>query len=163
MKNGYYYATVSEVNVQCYPPPPGANIQGSKSYKYTNDAATNDTVEETNQIVILKSFQATGDNPDYDPNASASGKSSAAPTNTPASVPGEAGIGAMGDGSGSGSGSGSGTGTQSAGSAATGSSGSGGFNQGTGSTGKSEGDKIAVRLGGSVFAVLVAVAAALCL
>lgn len=159
MKNGYYYAMVNEVVVDCYNPPPGANIQGSKSYIYTDPAATNNTVEETNNIVILKSLQATGDDPNL--GAVPSGSSSVAPTNTPASVPGQSGIGAAGDGSNPDPGAGSGSNTQSAGSAAT-SAPPGGFNQGGGSTGKSEGDKISVRLGGSVFAVLVAVAAALC-
>src|SRR5579871_1218806 len=149
MKNGYYYAMVNEVVVDCYNPPPGAHIQGSKSYIYTNPAATNDTVEETDNIVILKSLQATGDDPDF--GAVSSGvSSSTAPTNTPASVPGQSGIGAAGDGSnpdpGAGSGGSSGSNTQSAGSAST-SAAPGGFNQGGGSTGKSEGDKIAVRLG----------------
>jgi len=161
MKNGYYYAMVNEVVVKCYDPPPGANVQGSKSYIYTDPAGTNNTVEETNNIVVLKSLQATGD----DPNVGApSGSSSLAPTNTPASVPGQSGIGAAGDGSNpnpGGPGTDSGSNTQSSGSAST-SAAAGGFNQGGGSTGKSEGDKIAVRLGGSVFAVLVAVAAALC-
>ena len=161
MKNGYYYAMVNEVVVDCYNPPTGANIQGSKAYKYTNLAATNDTVEETNNIVILKSLQATGDNPNFGAVPSG-GSSSAAPSNTPNSVPGESSVGAAGDGSNPNPGGGdSGSNTQSAGSASTGTA-SGGFNQGGGSTGKSEGDKIAVRLGGSVFAVLVAVAAALC-
>jgi hypothetical protein len=166
MKNGYYYAMVDEVVVECYNPPPGANIKGSKSYIYTDQAATNNTVEETDNIVILKSLQANGDDPDI--GAVPSGvSSSVGATNTPASIPGQSGIGAAGDGSnpnpgaGNGNGNGDGSNTQSAGSAAT-SAPASGFDQGGGSTGKSEGDKIAVRLGGSVFAVLVAVAAALC-
>jgi hypothetical protein len=163
MKNGYYYAMVNEVVVECYNPPPGAHIKGSKSYIYTDPAATNDTVEETNNIVILKSLQANGNEPNI---GAPSGVSSAGgPTNTPASIPGQSGVGAAGDGSnpnpGGGNGNGDGSNTQSADSAAT-SAPASGFNQGGGSTGKSEGDKIAVRLGGSVFAVLVAVAAALC-
>ncbi|KAK3078413.1 hypothetical protein LTS18_007572, partial [Coniosporium uncinatum] len=43
MQNGYYYARVTDVNVECYDPPQGANVQGSKSYVYTNVAGTNDT------------------------------------------------------------------------------------------------------------------------
>jgi len=155
MQNGYYYAMFNDVSVECYNPPAGANIQGSKSYIYTDIAATNNTIEETNDIVVLGSLQANGNDPGL--GASSSSGSSKA-TSTPESVPGESGIGAMGDGGDDGSGSG----TQSAGSAATSSSGSG-FSQGNPSSGKSEGDKIAARVGGSVFAVLVAVAAALCL
>lgn len=160
MQNGYYYAMFNDVSVECYNPPSGANIQGSKSYIYTDVAATNNTIEETNNIVILGSLQANGNDPGLGASSSGSPKSTSAATNTPESVPGESGIGAMGDGGSDGSGSGSGT--QSAGSAATSGSGSG-FNQGNPSSGKSEGDKIAARVGGSVFAVLVAVAAALCL
>jgi beta-glucanase (GH16 family) len=160
MKNGYYYAMVNEVVVDCYDPPPGAHIKGSKSYIYTDPAATNDTVEETDNIVILKSLQATGEDPNVGEVPSGV-SSSVAPTNTPASVPGQAGIGAAADGSNPSPGSDGATNTESAASASS-SAASGGFNQGGGSTGKSEGDKIAVRLGGSVFAVLVAVAAALC-
>lgn len=169
MKNGYYYAMVNDVNVQCYDPPSGANIQGSKAYMYTNSAATNNTVEETNNLVILKSLQANGNDPDLGASQSSStsgtpkSTSSAAASNTPESIPGESGIGQVPGGGGASSGtsgdSSSGSGTNSAGSAS--SSSAGGFSQGTGSTGKSEGDKISAKVGGSVFAVLVAVAVAL--
>merc|ERR1712098_519357 len=37
MENGYYYATFDEVSVQCYDPPSNANINGSKSYIFTDD------------------------------------------------------------------------------------------------------------------------------
>lgn len=165
MKNGYYYAMVNDVTVECYSPPSGVNIQGSKAYEYTSDAATNNTVEETNNLVILDSLQANGNDPTLGGTSTSSGTpkstSGSAATNTPESIPGESGIGVVPGENNSGSGSGSGSGTESAGSAAT--SSSSGFSQGTGSTGKSEGDKIAARVGGSVFAVLVAVAAALCL
>jgi len=157
MQNGYYYAMVNDVTVECYNPPSGANIQGSKSYIYTDVSATNNTIEETNTIVILGSLQANGNDPGL--GASSTAKSGSAATNTPESVPGESGIGAEGDGDADGNGSGSGT--ASAGSAAT--SSASGFSQGNPSSGKSEGDKITARVGGSVFAVLVAVAAALCL
>lgn len=163
MKNGYYYAMVNSVTVECYDPPTGANIQGSKAYEYTDKAATNNTVEETNNMVVLGSLQANGNDPGFGASSSSGSTpkstSSNSATNTPESVPGESGIGAMGDSGDSGSGSGSGT--ASAGSAST--SAASGFSQGTGSTGKSEGDKISARVGGSVFAVLVAVAAALSL
>lgn len=166
MKNGYYYAMVNDVTVECYSPPSGVNIQGSKAYQYTNDAATNNTVEGTNNLVILDSLQANGNDPSIGGTTTSSGTpkstSSNAATNTPESIPGESGIGVVpgesNGGSNSGN-SGSGSGTESAGSAST--SSSSGFSQGTGTTGKSEGDKISARVGGSVFAVLVAVTAAL--
>ena len=168
MKNGYYYALVSDVSVSCYQPPGGSNIQGSKSYTYTNAAGTNNTVEETNNLVVLKSLLASGDNPNYDPNASSA--SGSKPTSTPQSVPGEVGAGGRGgnqNSGGSGSGGNSPSGTQSGGAAATSaSSGGTGFNQGSGSTGGSKSSATGMqeqKLGGSVFAVLVAVAVMLCL
>lgn len=63
MQNGYYYARFSEVSVQCYDPPPMAQKQGSKSYKYTDARGTNDTVAITNNQVILGSLMGTGENP----------------------------------------------------------------------------------------------------
>lgn len=71
---GYYYAIFDEVTIQCYDPPPGANIKGSKSYIYTDPAGTNDTVEITDKDTVLKSFLGSGTdmNADY-PSASSSG------------------------------------------------------------------------------------------
>ncbi|OKL57252.1 putative glycosidase crf2 [Talaromyces atroroseus] len=59
---GYDYATIKEVNITCYDPPSGANIQGNISYIYTNDAATNNTVEITNNSTVMASFEDTGTN-----------------------------------------------------------------------------------------------------
>ena len=56
MENGYYYARFQEVSVQCYDPPSGAQTKGSKSYKYTDAAGTNNTVAITNDQVILGSL-----------------------------------------------------------------------------------------------------------
>jgi len=63
MQNGAYLAQVQKVNVQCYDPPPQAKIKGKKSYKYTDPAATNNTVEISDDIVILGSLLGTGENP----------------------------------------------------------------------------------------------------
>ncbi|KAI9828526.1 MAG: hypothetical protein M1819_006582 [Sarea resinae] len=63
MTNGYYYAMVSDVNVECYDPPQGANVTGSKSYIFNSAAGTNDTVATVNDPTILSSFEATGENP----------------------------------------------------------------------------------------------------
>ncbi|RMD39786.1 hypothetical protein DV735_g5345, partial [Chaetothyriales sp. CBS 134920] len=63
MVNGYYYAAFESVDIQCYDPPSGANVQGSKSYIYTDDALTNSSVEITDDFVVLGSFLATGLDP----------------------------------------------------------------------------------------------------
>jgi hypothetical protein len=65
MQNGYYYAEVSKVTVECYDPPPMAIKKGSKAYKYTDTAATNNTVEITDDLVILGSLYASGEDPDF--------------------------------------------------------------------------------------------------
>jgi len=90
-------------NVQCYNPPSGYQNKGNKAYAYTTTAGTNDTVAITNDNTILASFQATGNNPNYDPDgtksASASGTktsatSSSTPSNNDNTVPGISGAGA---------------------------------------------------------------------
>lgn len=67
MQNGYYYANVKEVNVECYDPPEGANVQGSKSYRITGPSGTNDTVVMSDDVVVLNSLFATGEDPGHDP------------------------------------------------------------------------------------------------
>ena len=144
MKNGYYYAMFSDVNVQCYDPPAGANIVGKKSYIYTDTAGTNQSIQITDDSVILKSLYASGDNPNNDPYGSSNTKSGSAPSATPESIPGvSGGVGARGDTSGSSSDSSG--------------SGSSGFSQGTGSHSSSGAAAVQERLlsGGSAFAVLV--------
>jgi beta-glucanase (GH16 family) len=167
MQNGYYYAMFSDVNVQCYQPPSTAGpVSGSKVYEYTDAAGTNDTVATTNNLVILKSLFASGDDPKVDPNASTS-SAGVKPTATPESVPGVSGAGTRGDdpqAAAGGSGSGSGTASAASGAAAaTGTAGSS-FSQGSGSSGsgKSSASAIRVKETGSFFAVLVAVTVALC-
>ena len=175
--NGYYYATVTDVNVQCYDPPSGANVTGSKSYIYTSNAGTNNTVSLTNDNTILKSLLGTGTNMSADYPHSASSASSAstassatasstsaAATSEVATVPGLSGAGPGTDGqrgsssdSGS-SGSGSSGSSGSSVSSASGST-STGFVQGPSTvksgSGASQGtEKV---LEGSLFAVLVAV------
>ncbi|KAK4552913.1 putative glycosidase CRH2 [Recurvomyces mirabilis] len=101
MQNGYYYASVSEVKVNCYNPPSGfANNNGNKAYYYDSTFGTNDTVCTGNNNTVLASFFATGDNMKEDPNASASAsaKTSAATASaTPQTVPGIAGGGNAGN------------------------------------------------------------------
>lgn len=146
----YYAAAFDEVDVQCYDPPTGANVSGSVSYIYTNDAGTNNTVAVTNEKTVLKSFLATGLNPSYNPNSAAS---SSAAQSTQATVPGQNGVGPGSNGF-RGGGSASGTSTSS-GSSATGFvQGNGGQNNGAPSSVRQWQDPINR---GSFFAVALAI------
>ncbi|KAI4126614.1 MAG: hypothetical protein LQ347_004915 [Umbilicaria vellea] len=174
--NGYYYATVTDVNVQCYDPPSGANVKGSKAYIYTADGGTNDTIAVTNDNTILKSLLGTGTNmsADFPHSASSSSQASqastatassksAAATSEVATVPGLTGAGPGSDGQRGSASDSSGSGSSSNGgasgvSSATGSAATG-FVQGpstvkTGSGASPGTEKV---LHGSLFAVLVAV------
>jgi hypothetical protein len=83
---GYYAAKVEQVTVECYDPPSGAKRTGSKSYKYTDKAVTNNTVEISNDFVILAGLENTGENPgDASKTKSASSNSE---TNAANMVPG---------------------------------------------------------------------------
>lgn len=147
MSNGYYYASVSDLTVECYDPPDGFNKNyGSAAYYYQNSFGTNDTVAIGNNNTVLSSFYATGDKPDYCPSgcasASASGSKTTAtstPTmsNEPETVPGMSGGGAAGN---SGSSEGSDTsGSANSGGSGTGSSGSTDGNAGSSNGGSSNG------------------------
>ncbi|KAF2274338.1 uncharacterized protein EI97DRAFT_468802 [Westerdykella ornata] len=96
MSNGYYYAQIKSVSVECYDPPSGAKGKGQKSYVYTDRAATNNTVELSDKQVILGSLYATGE----DPQEGASTASNAPkPTKSVNLVPGgNPGGGGRGDG-----------------------------------------------------------------
>jgi len=159
MQNGYYYAMFSNVKVECYQPPAGAQIQGSKAYIDTDERGTNDTVRIIDDLKVLKSMYATGENPNYDPNGSKSSTgSSPSPSSQPETIPGISGAGERGQQQDTQESTG-GTATESgAGSAATGGSGGSGFSQGSGSLGSSGAAKVEGRavVGGSVFAVVVA-------
>ena len=168
MTNGYYYAQFDSVSIQCYDPPSGANIQGSKSYIFTDPAMTNNSVEVTNNNTVLSSFLGTGTNL----TAGTSTGSSSSNSSAPAQVPGLSGVGTGTNGgrgsnstsnggssssSGSGSGSGTGSGTASSSGAA-----SSGFVQGDGGEGSkngagSVGGNTETVFKGSLFAVVVAV------
>jgi hypothetical protein len=67
MQNGYYFARFQEVTVECYDPPKGTQKKGKKTYKYTDEAGTNDTVIMTDDEVILGSLMGTGENPGEKP------------------------------------------------------------------------------------------------
>lgn len=176
MQNGYYYAMVNDVNVECYDPPSGYTNNGDKAYYYMDTRGTNQSVAIGNNNTILSSFMATGDNPSFDPNAKPSGStksasassSSASMTATPESVPGISGGGnaqtsgdaptgeSNGDASGSSSNSGSsGSGTDSSSaSQSSGSSGSSGFSQGASSDGTGSSSDAPKIVAGSAVALI---------
>lgn len=168
--NGYYYAAFSEVRMECYEPPSGANIQGTVSYTYDNVAGTNDSVVIGNDPTVLESLLGSGTNMSADYPSAASSGSSSAETSEVATVPGLTGAGPgtngqrgdnISDGSSdseteSGSGSGGSTNTEESSSAGT------GFVQGGGSNGNGSGSGAPIQrpekvLQGSLFAVVVAV------
>jgi hypothetical protein len=93
MQNGYYYAVVKEVTVECYDPPSdAASTSGDKSYVYTNTEGLESDVAITNKNTILGSFLADGNKPDYNPSASTGTNQ---PTQTPETVPGISGGGSQ--------------------------------------------------------------------
>ena len=146
----YYYATFSEVDIQCYDPPPGANQQGSKSYIYTDSSATNNTVEITNDNTVLKSLLGTGTNMSANYPSGASSASGSSQTSDLATIPGLSGAGPgtngqRGD-------------TTTSGISATGTAANGGFFQGNPGSSAATPRQDTV-LQGSFFAVLVAIVA----
>jgi len=133
MQNGYYYAQIEEVSVECYDVPDGIQQNGNQAYYYLNTEGLEDDVAIGNNNTILGSMFADGENPDYKPQTKTKDGSSK-PTQTPETVPGISGGGSQqvsgqeeGDSGGSGA---------SASAAAPGSSPTGGpvgFTQGDGS------------------------------
>ena len=108
MQNGYYYAVVKEVTVDCYDPPSSVQKSGSQAYYYTSTEGLESDVAIGNNNTILDSFLATGDEPDYDPAASSTAGSDSKPTQTPETVPGISGGGSQQIGGADNPGSGSG-------------------------------------------------------
>lgn len=159
MQNGYYYAMVSDVNVQCYDPPSGANTPGSKAYVYTDAAGTNNTVEITDSLVVLKGLSGTGEDPGVD--TSTQTVSGSKPSATPESIPGVSGAGARGDDTSGSAAAAAVSGSGTASGATTVATGSSGFTQG-GSSSKSAASRVDEKVSGSVFAVIVAIVVALC-
>lgn len=171
MQNGYYYAMIKEVKVECYDPPSGYKNKGSKSYYYDSAYGTNDTVVTSNNNTILSSFYATGENPSYNPDASSSSTSRATGTSTSAAaasstnvetVPGDSGAGTRGDESANAqlsSSPGDSSGSSSAGSSSSG-SGSTSFVQGNPNGGTNDGARV---VAGSLVALVAFFAAAMML
>ncbi|KAI0127310.1 glycoside hydrolase family 16 protein, partial [Xylariales sp. AK1849] len=162
-RDGYYYATFGEVTIECYQTnsPPGTN--SGTSYTFSDDKATNDTVQDGDKSTVLKSLLGSGLDMDKDiPSASTSA--------TAAVIPGLSGGGPGTNGQAAGDAndnSNSGSGTSGGGTTATGGSSSpkctdGTFQQNCGSSGSStntnEGARQEQVSGASAFAALIAVA-----
>lgn len=151
MQNGYYYARFQEVTVECYDPPSDIKTDGSKSYKYTDTSATNNTVEITDDLVVLGSLMGTGEDPG---DASKSGDAQSTATDV-ANVPG----GNVGGGnraeqtSTQATASGTGSGTQATGGSSSSGDGSTEFVQGGSAQSTGAGASIEPRLGGLILAV----------
>jgi beta-glucanase (GH16 family) len=146
-EKGYYYATIGQVDVQCYTPPSGAIQTGNSAYLFTSEAALEADVEITGNSTVLGSMGATGLDMTLGADSSSSATSTGSdsvPTNNSGSV----------GGAGSSSSS-TGTSSTEGGSSSTTSS---GFSQGTSaSQGNSAPNQNERVLRGSLFAVLVAV------
>ena len=92
--NGYYYATVSEVNVECYDPPSNTSKPGSNSYIYTDPSGVESAVQISDKSTVLKSLLGTGVNMTADfPSISGSANPSEI-----ANIPGLNGAGPYGPG-----------------------------------------------------------------
>jgi len=174
MTNGYYAAMFKEVTIECYDPPSNVTQTGSKAYKYTSTDGWESDVEITDDFEVLSSLQATGEDlKKGSPSKSSSASKSSGThksTFTPESIPGGTGSGAQAGGSSSSGGSGGSGGGSSDGSEtsdpgeplSTGVSVKGGFDQGLPGGGDSAGTALVPEgrlVGGSVFAVVVAILA----
>jgi beta-glucanase (GH16 family) len=156
MVNGYYAARFSEVTIDCYDPPSQAQIKGKKTYKYTDEAGTNNTVAITDDVVVLGSLMGTGEDPGE------ASESNAKPSGSVAMVPGGNPGGAGHDAGETAGSSPQGSSPQATDAAAAGGSASGGgsFVQGgsSGSTGAATMVQPGLsRMSGSVCAIVIAV------
>ncbi|KAJ5609767.1 glycosidase crf2 [Penicillium herquei] len=144
--DGYYYATVGQIDIVCADIPSGASVTGNNSYVYTSTSGMESDVEVTSNSTVLGSLGATGLDPTLGANStsSSSSSSSSASDSIPSNTSGSGGSGSAGE--------------QAAGNSTTGSnptSTSSSFSQGTTTSNAANQNDRA--LGGSVFAVLVAV------
>ncbi|KAI1840883.1 hypothetical protein JX265_006987 [Neoarthrinium moseri] len=161
-RDGYYYATFSDVSIECYQTKTAPGTNSGKSYTFTDAKGTNDTVEDGDKNPVLKSLLGTGLDmdkelsPDSDPSEVIPGLTGGGPGTN-----GQAAGDANGSGSSGSSGSGSGS-SGNAGSTPKCSS-SSGWQQDCGSGSSSsgstnEGARQEHALGASAFAALIAVA-----
>jgi beta-glucanase (GH16 family) len=157
MQNGYYFAAFDSVNIDCYDPPSGSNVTGSKSYIYNDLTGTNASVAEVNTQVVLGSFLATGTDPKEGSASASAGSSQTSSANT---IPGLTGAGPGTNGQ-RGSSSSSSSSTSSGGSATAAATGSAstGFVQGPDSSGagRTTVDEPGKALQGSLFAAIVGI------
>ncbi|KAI8667196.1 Glycosidase [Fusarium sp. Ph1] len=58
--NGYFYATFSDVEIECFNSPTAPGTNKGKSYWYNNVRGTNDTIVDGDKDHIIASLQATG-------------------------------------------------------------------------------------------------------
>ncbi|KAI1204368.1 uncharacterized protein F4807DRAFT_335169 [Annulohypoxylon truncatum] len=152
-KDGYYYATVGEVSIECYKTDTAPGTNSGKSYTYNNVKATNDTVVDGDSNTVLKSLLGTGLDMDKELPSASTASSSGQEV-----IPGLSGGGPGTNGQAAGGTSDS-DGATSAGTAPTASC-TDGFQQVCGTGGSSnEGVRQERVLGASTFAALVAVAA----
>jgi len=165
-QDGYYYATVSDVTIECYNADSGPGTNKGKSYTYDNWLATNDTVVDGNKPTVLKSLLGSGLDMDADyPSSSAS-------QTTKEVVPGLSGGGpgtngqAAGDANGGNGNNNGGNGNGNSGTPSNGGSSdcNSGFSQDCGNnssdddSNKNQGARQEHVLGASAFAALIAVA-----
>lgn len=158
MQNGYYYARFQELTIDCYDAPDGTKSPGNKVYKYTDYAGTNNTVEITNDQVILGSLMGTGENPGEAPKSNDPKATQADIANVPG---GNVGGGNRAEQTSAQAVTDSGSGAQATGDAGSGNVGGGStqFVQGGSSSGSSSGaSAVEIKLAGSIFAVVAAIA-----
>ena len=65
-KKGYYFATFSDVEIDCYQTNSAPGTNKGVSYYYNNARGTNDTVVDSNKRTVLKSLDGTGTDMDKD-------------------------------------------------------------------------------------------------
>ena len=150
MTNGYYYSQFDYVNVECYNAPSGAKGSGKTSYVLTNSNADEGDFSLSNNPTVLGSFLATGLDMDKGKAEQQNGAS-----NTANTVPGMtgAGPGVAPSGSGGSSNGDSASSTQSAAQGKASNTSGGGFQQGSSGAANVVPPE---KLGGSIFAVVVA-------
>ncbi|KAI1435099.1 glycoside hydrolase family 16 protein [Xylaria sp. CBS 124048] len=159
-QDGYYYASIGEIDIQCFNAPSGPGTNSGKSYTYDSWLGTNDTVVDGDKDTVLTSLLGSGLNM-----TAALPDSSAAQTSQEV-IPGLSGGGIGTNGEAAGAANGGGSGSGGAGTGGSGSSGTvicnDGFTQDCGgdSNGKphNQGARQERVLGTSAFAALIAVA-----
>jgi beta-glucanase (GH16 family) len=86
---GYYFATFGEITVECYNAKSAPGTNKGKSYYYNDISATNNTVVDSDKSTILKSFLATGTDPDKgETKGTKSGSATASSASSVNAIPG---------------------------------------------------------------------------